>query len=136
MRLRSPIPPKKARIEIIPLIDIMFFLLACFMLVSLNMVQLKSVKVAIPSSNVATPETAKDLHVVTVDKFGKWFWEQEMLRKEDLKPRVESLLLNQPQSRFLIRADQQAQHGEVIEIMNALKRAGVAKVSFELELKP
>ena len=45
MKLSSPIPPKKARIEIIPLIDIMFFLLACFMLVSLSMTQMRGMKV-------------------------------------------------------------------------------------------
>ena len=45
----SPIPHKKARIEIIPLIDIMFFLLASFMMVSLSQVHLKGIKVNLPT---------------------------------------------------------------------------------------
>ena len=49
----------EARIEIVPLIDIMFFLLAAFMLVSLSMVNLKSVKVNLPTATTATPELKK-----------------------------------------------------------------------------
>ena len=50
---------KKARIEIIPLIDIMFFLLAAFMLVSLSMVNLKSVKVNLPTATAATADAQR-----------------------------------------------------------------------------
>ena len=49
MNVSSPIPHKKARIEIIPLIDIMFFLLASFMMVSLSQVHMKGIKVNLPT---------------------------------------------------------------------------------------
>ena len=49
MRMRSPIPKKHARIEIIPLIDIMFFLLASFMMVSLSQTHMKGIRVNLPS---------------------------------------------------------------------------------------
>ena len=49
MRVSSPVPHKKARIEIIPLIDIMFFLLASFMMVSLSQVHMKGMKVNLPT---------------------------------------------------------------------------------------
>ena len=55
VKLGSKLPEEnEARIEIIPLIDIMFFLLAAFMLVSLSMVNMKSVKVNLPTSTTAT----------------------------------------------------------------------------------
>ena len=50
MRMRSPIPKKHARIEIIPLIDIMFFLLASFLLASLSMMRLQSIKMDLPTA--------------------------------------------------------------------------------------
>jgi len=56
-----------ARIEIIPLIDIMFFLLASFMLVSLSMVNLKSIKVNLPTATTATIETKNDFASISVD---------------------------------------------------------------------
>ena len=54
MRMRSPIPKKHARIEIIPLIDIMFFLLASFMMVSLSQTHMKGIRVNLPSANTPT----------------------------------------------------------------------------------
>ena len=51
MRVSSPIPHKKGRIEIIPLIDIMFFLLASFMMVSLSQVHMKGIKVNLPTGH-------------------------------------------------------------------------------------
>ena len=50
MRMRSPLPKKKARIEIIPLIDIMFFLLASFMMVSLSQTHMKGIRVNLPQA--------------------------------------------------------------------------------------
>src|SRR5690349_20804067 len=71
VKLGSKLPQEEgARIEIVPLIDIMFFLLAAFMLVSLSMVNLKGVKVDLPTATTATPETRKDFVDVTVDKAG------------------------------------------------------------------
>src|SRR5437763_17098856 len=60
MHVTSPIPKKHARIEIIPLIDIMFFLLASFMMVSLSQTHMKGIKVALPSAAVPRPNTIKD----------------------------------------------------------------------------
>ncbi len=58
VKLGSKLPQEhEARIEIIPLIDIMFFLLASFMLVSLSMVNLKSVKVNLPTATSASIDT-------------------------------------------------------------------------------
>ena len=49
MKVASPIPKKRARIEIIPLIDIMFFLLASFMMVSLSQTHMKGIRVNLPA---------------------------------------------------------------------------------------
>ena len=57
MKMRSPIPKKHARIEIIPLIDIMFFLLASFMMVSLSQTHMKGIRVNLPSANAPPPPT-------------------------------------------------------------------------------
>src|ERR1700683_4595447 len=80
VKLGSKIPPAsaEARIEIIPLIDIMFFLLAAFMLVSLSMVNLKSVKVNLPTATAAPTEAKKDFVDLAVNKAGTIYM--------DLKP--------------------------------------------------
>ncbi len=134
MKLRSPIPPKKARIEIIPLIDIMFFLLACFMLVSLSMVQMRGMKVALPTAATATPENQKDFHAITIDALGNLFLEKDALPSRDaLVERARAMVLADPNARFYIRADQNATHGEVVGVLDRLKQAGIARVAFEIK---
>src|SRR5258708_36466134 len=74
----------EARIEIIPLIDIMFFLLAAFMLVSLSMVNLKGIKVNLPASSTATTDTKKDFVDISVDKSGAAFLDKKPVGNNEL----------------------------------------------------
>jgi biopolymer transport protein ExbB/TolQ len=62
VKIASPIEEKKARIEIIPLIDIMFFLLACFMAVSLSMIQMRGMKISLPTAANTQPESKNDFN--------------------------------------------------------------------------
>src|SRR4051812_41065383 len=86
VKLGSKLPPEsaEARIEIVPLIDIMFFLLASFMLVSLSMVNLKSVKVNLPTAVNANTETKKDFVDVSVDKSGGVFLDRRPIGLHEL----------------------------------------------------
>ena len=74
MKLGSPVRRKHSRIEIIPLIDIMFFLLASFMMVSLSMDQTQNIKVNLPSATQAQHDFKPDMLNIAVDKAGAvWF---------------------------------------------------------------
>src|SRR6266478_2171399 len=66
MHLASPIPRKRARIEIIPLIDIMFFLLASFMMVSLSQTHMKGIKVNLPAQGAPPTTVTKDYIAIRV----------------------------------------------------------------------
>ena len=66
MRLASPVPHKRARIEIIPLIDIMFFLLASFMMVSLSQTHMKGIRVNLPAAVGPPPSGVKDFVSIKV----------------------------------------------------------------------
>lgn len=133
MKLSSPIPPKKARIEIIPLIDIMFFLLACFMLVSLSMTQMRGMKVALPTAATATPENKSDFHAITIDALGNLYLEKEALTLDALIDRVKALAIANPEARFYIRADENATHGEVVRLLDRIKQSGIQRVAFEIK---
>ena len=120
----------EARIEIIPLIDIMFFLLAAFMLVSLNMVHLKSAKVNLPVSSSAAPDPAQDAPLlVSVDKTGVILLEQTPLSPSELsarlKPRAASGKL-----RVLIAGDADSRHRDLMRALDAVRDAGVSSVAF------
>ena len=71
MKLGTPVQRKHSRIEIIPLIDIMFFLLASFMMVSLSMDRTQNIKVNLPSASQAQHDFRPDMLNIAVDKAGK-----------------------------------------------------------------
>ncbi|MHA3775192.1 ExbD/TolR family protein [Verrucomicrobiota bacterium sgz303538] len=133
MKLSSPIPPRKARIEIIPLIDIMFFLLACFMLVSLSMTQMRGMKVTLPTATSSTPENKSDFHAITIDALGNLYLEKDAMDRSQLMEQVKALSIANPEARFYIRADENATHGEVVRLLDEIKRVGIQKVAFEIK---
>ena len=122
----------EARIEIIPLIDIMFFLLAAFMLVSLSMVNLKSVKVNLPTATAATVENKKGIIDVSVDKSGGVFLDKKPVGDTELITGLESAQRSDPNLRVFISGDRDARHGQVIHVLDLVRRAGIDKVAFEI----
>ncbi len=136
MKIGSPIEEKKARIEIIPLIDIMFFLLACFMAVSLSMIQMRGMKVTLPTGVNTQPEQKDDFTSITVDAAATVWLEKERIDdKAELTRRLKALHEQDSELRVYIRADKDSTHGEVIAVLDAVRSAGVSKVAFELQAK-
>ena len=133
MKLGSPLPHRKARIEIVPLIDIMFFLLASFMLVSLSMIQMRGIKINMPSAATSVPEQKMDFISVTVDVVGDIFIEKDKVAPENLVAEFKKLVTNNPETRIYIRADKDSTHGSVITVLDKIKIAGITKVAFEIK---
>ena len=134
VKLGAKLPPEdaEARIEIVPLIDIMFFLLAAFMLVSRSMVNLKSVKVNLPTATTATPETKREFVDVSVDKSGGVFLDRQPVGSNELVAALLALQKTNPNVRVFISGDQDARHGDVIRVLDLVRTAGIDKVAFEV----
>jgi biopolymer transport protein ExbD len=133
VKLGSKLPAEnEARIEIIPLIDIMFFLLAAFMLVSLSMVNLKSVKVNLPTATTATPDTKKDFVNISVDKAGLAFLDQKPVGNNELVQMLTAAQKTNATLRVFISGDQDARHGDVIRVLDLVRTTGIEKVAFEI----
>ena len=134
VKLGSKLPPEsaEARIEIIPLIDIMFFLLAAFMLVSLSMVNLKSVKVNLPTATSATADAQRDLVNISVDKAGLAYLDTRPVGPNELALALAALAKTNAEVRVFISGDQDARHGEVIRVLDIVRGTGIQKVAFEI----
>jgi biopolymer transport protein ExbD len=124
----------EARIEIIPLIDIMFFLLAAFMLVSLSMVNLKSIKVNLPTAtNVVAENQRKDFSDISVDKAGSVFLDKKrIVNDRDLVQELTVSRRANPRLRVFISGDRDARHGDIIHVLDLVRTAGIDKVAFEI----
>lgn len=137
VKLSSKLPQEhEARIEIIPLIDIMFFLLASFMLVSLSMVNLKSVKVNLPTATVAAVDAKRDFVSISVDKSGAAYFDKQPVGLNELAQRLSAWHRTNENVRVFISGDQDARHGDIIHVLDAVRSAGIEKVAFEIRDAP
>jgi len=133
MNLSSPIPHKKARIEIIPLIDIMFFLLASFMMVSLSQVHLKGVKVNLPSGVSGETQTKREYVSVSVDKDGHYFFDKDEIGDNELLNRLRMAHASAPDAKVFLRGDRESAHLNVAHALDVIRSSGYYKVSFEIK---
>ena len=132
VKLISKPAENDARIEIIPLIDIMFFLLASFMLVSLSMVNLKTIKVNLPTATKSTPATKKDMITISVNKAGAIFLEGNPVGSNELALTLSGLQKTNANLRVLIHGDQDARHGDVVRALDIVRAAGIDNAGLEI----
>ena len=133
MDVSSPIPHKKARIEIIPLIDIMFFLLASFMMVSLSQTTMRGMKVALPVGASGQTQSKKDYVSLSVDKDGYYYFDKQRIALEEILPRLQQIYRTNPEAKIFIRGDQEAVHGNVTRMLDQIRSSGFSKISFEIK---
>ncbi len=133
MEVASPIPKKHARIEIIPLIDIMFFLLASFMMVSLSQVHMKGMKVNLPPGVSGDVQSKKDYISLSVDKDGYTYFDKDTIALEEVLPKLLQLHASSPEAKVFIRGDKEALHGNVTRLLDQIRSSGFKKVSFEIK---
>lgn len=123
----------EARIEIVPLIDIMFFLLASFMLVSLSMTQLHRVPIAVPAASTGISEAKAPPFQIAIDANGVITWDSKVITLSEITERLKKDA-KPSERRVLISADEEAKHKQVLAVLNAVRSAGIEKVSFESKL--
>ena len=133
MQVTSPIPKHHARIEIIPLIDIMFFLLASFMMVSLSQVTLKGFKVNLPTGSSGEVQNKKDYVSLSVDKDGLYYFDKQQIKLEEILPRLQQVYKTNPEAKIFIRGDVEAVHGNVTRMLDQIRSSGFSKLSFEIK---
>lgn len=123
----------EARIEVVPLIDIMFFLLASFMMVSLSMTQINRVNLKLPTSSSAVADNKVPPIHLAIDQHGVITWDGEIVTPTEITQRLVDLKPDED-TRVLIGADQDCRHQHVLAVLDAVKAARIEKVSFETKL--
>ena len=131
----SPRGGRRARIEIIPLIDIMFFLLATFVMVSLSMVKNQGVPVRLPTASSGQPQDRKDSATISVSASGQLYLDKEELSLEALSDRLSKLKQANQELRVFINGDENARLGLAIEVLDTTRLLGITKIAFETKAK-
>ena len=126
--------PKKARVEIIPLIDVIFFLLATFVLFTLSLNKIGSLEVPLPA---ATDGKTDDRNVsIQASADGTYYWKQgdaapELISAAELRPKLEHYQQSVPVPRVFVRGDRQAKFGAAVKVLDLVRAVGIRQVSIE-----
>ncbi len=122
MKLRKARNSRRGRIEIIPMIDVMFFLLATFMLASLSLQNLHSLPVNLPQGKAA-PIQAKTPVTLTITKDSTIMLDKTMVTLETLSATLQPMLTG-PESSVIVAADSAAPYGITVKAMIQARGAG------------
>lgn len=130
--------PKKARIEIIPLIDVIFFLLATFVLFTLSLNKIQSLPVDLPqaSANTAPKSDEDNTVILQVSDANTAFWNRELITSAEILPRLIDFRSSRPEARVLITGDDKASYGSAIAALDEVRKAGISQVSIETTYRP
>jgi biopolymer transport protein ExbD len=125
-------PIKRARIEIIPMIDVIFFLLVFFMVSSLAMTKINSMPVALPKT-ASNPESIKQNVIITIKKDGTIFLNKTPVNLESLGQSLAYEMHDNPQDVVVVNADEGVNYGVVVGAMDAARKIGVRKFALATE---
>jgi biopolymer transport protein ExbD len=125
-------PVKRVRIEIIPMIDVIFFLLVFFMVTSLAMTRINSVKVLLPKTS-GKAENMKQNIILTVKKDGTLLVNKTQVTLDNLGTQLTYQMQANPQDVVIVNADEAAGYGLVVQAMDKAKEVGVRKFALVAE---
>lgn len=134
MKLRSLRQARQPKLMVIPMIDIIFFLLVFFIMSTLYMVDQQTIPINLPQASAAQPDKPRSI-AVAVTREGRIMFEQEEIPLELIKRRVQLELAKQHDVVFVLRSDRKVEHGTVVEVLDELKLGGAQRVAIATERK-
>lgn len=126
MKLRNYRETKQPDLNIIPMIDIMFFLLVFFMLSTMYMVEQKTIPVNLPQATSAAIDN-KTNFTVTLKDDGSIYLEDQQTDIQTLLMQATKEQKNNPSFAIIIRADKDINYDKVVSFIDTLKKAGITR---------
>jgi biopolymer transport protein ExbD len=126
---------KKARIEIIPLIDVIFFLLATFVLFTLSLNKTAGIPVLLPTSATSIPRDPSGAVTLTVTAEGTIAWDKDLITLDEFISRLKQYALTEgADARILINADERTLFGQVVYVVDQVRISGIPKIYIETRI--
>jgi biopolymer transport protein ExbD len=127
-------PPPVADINVTPMVDVMLVLLIIFMVITPMLSKGVSVDMVKTKNPIAMQAADKsDAVLVAVTRDGKVFLGSDVITPEDLPPKVKDLLVNRLDKTVFLKADQRANYGKVVDVVDNLRAAGVDQLGLLTE---
>ncbi len=122
---------KKARIEIIPLIDVIFFLLATFVLFTLALNKSNGLPVKLPDSEWGEKRDPANSVTITVTAEGTLAWNKEPVTLQEFQDRLNEYKIREANPKVLINGDQDAMFSQAIYAFDEVRKRNIQKVYIE-----
>ena len=135
MRRRDFREKTQPLVMIIPMIDIMLFLLVFFMLGTIYMVQTNSLPVNLPQASTAAQETRPNVIPITVLASGEVLFDKDSEPSQKLVEKIHAAISADKDTIFVLRGDKSARYENIVAVLDLLKKSGARKVSIATELK-
>ncbi len=135
MRRRNFREKTQPLVMIIPMIDIMLFLLVFFMISTIYMVQTNTLPVSLPQSTTAKQETRPNIVPLTVMKSGDVLFDKDSVPNQQLAEKIHKALESDKDTIFVLRGDKAARYESVVAVLDLLKKSGARRVSIATEMK-
>ena len=132
MNIPAPYPRRRARIEIIPLIDIIFFLLATFVVVSMSMVKNDGVSVNLPKAATSTAQDTQNTITLTVKENGDIYFNKTKMGTSQLESQLQQAQKT-PNLAVIINGDDNADFGRAIQVLDIVRSLGITKVAIRTQ---
>ena len=127
---------KRARIEIVPLIDVIFFLLATLVMVSLSMTKNQGVPVQLPGASTAEKIEDRDKAVtLTVCRNGEIFFNKDKVTVAQLPFKLQTYKAASKDPKIVVSAEANADFRHVVAVLDEARKVGILKVGISTEKK-
>jgi biopolymer transport protein ExbD len=127
---------RRARIEIIPLIDVIFFLLATFVLFTLSLNKSGGLAVALPTSTTGEPRDPTGAATITITAEGTLAWDQQPVTLDDFIARLQTYRRTAPEPRVIINGDENALFSQARYVLDEVRKAGIGRILIETRVRP
>lgn len=136
MKIHFDTPAEEARIEIIPLIDVIFCILTFFLLGALQLTRQQAINIDLPKASSAAPQM-REMLVVSLDDFGQVYIEQQQLSaKDQFTQAIKNYSATNPNGLVVLYASRSASYNQVVEVLDLLREAGGEQVRVALATLP
>ncbi|MCG8335622.1 MAG: biopolymer transporter ExbD [Proteobacteria bacterium] len=123
---------KKVRIEMLPLIDVVFLLLVFFIYAMLSMSIHRGLAVDLPISASTSIETSHSL-VVTINENGQIYVDQSPVSADSFRKILSSRIIDLKKPLILVSADGQVSYQQLFSVMDDIKATGIHRISLQAE---
>jgi biopolymer transport protein ExbD len=125
----SSLDQQEVRIEIVPMIDVIFCILTFFILAAVNFSRQQAISLDLPKAQTGTPQM-RDILVVSLDDFGQIYVEQQpIVSRNQLYQRLEQYHQDRPSGVMVLHASKESSYNDVIQVLDILREVGGERVA-------